>query len=100
MVILDKNKVKVGVGICPEFELNQAYYNNIFTGSQLKIKPVSKIDGGLNGEPHHLFVKGNYPVIPSDIIKAKVTSVPDSGLVRDGNDIFRNVAGSANENTF
>lgn len=100
MVILDKNKVKVGVGICPEFELNQAYYNNIFTGSQLKIKPVSKIDGGLNGEPHHLFVKGNYPVTPSDIIKAKVTSVPDSGLVRDGNDIFRNVAGSANENTF
>lgn len=101
MVILDDSKVKVGVGICPEFEMNQAYYNNIFSGSQLKVKPVSVIEGGLNGELHHIFVKGNYrPNNTSHIIKAKVTSVPDSGLVRDGNDIFRNVAGSANENTF
>jgi hypothetical protein len=26
------------VGICPEFEVNQSYYNNIFTGASLPIR--------------------------------------------------------------
>ena len=43
---------------------------------------------------------GVYTPKNSSFIKAKVTSVPDSGLIRDGNDIFRNIAGSPNENTF
>ena len=32
--------------------------------------------------------------------KAKIISVPDSGLVRDGSTVFRNIAGSPNDITF
>lgn len=101
LVLINKSKIKVGVGICPEYEMNQAYFNNLFTGNQLRIKQVSRIKGGLNQDPNHIYVKGRYPISNDEYpLKAKVISVPDGGLIRDGNDIFRNIAGSPNENTF
>jgi hypothetical protein len=82
--------------------LNQAYFNNLFTGNYLKLKQVTDDKDSLGGEPNHVFIRkeGIYASKNSSFIKAKVTSVPDSGLIRDGNDIFRNIAGSPNENTF
>lgn len=99
---LKNDNVKTSIGICPEFELNQAYFNNLFTGNYLKLKQVTDDKDSLGGEPNHVFIrnKGIYASKNSSFIKAKVTSVPDSGLIRDGNDIFRNIAGSPNENTF
>jgi len=103
LMLLGNNHTKTSVGICPEFEMNQAYYNNIFTGGVLKLRQVTSNEFSLGGEQNHIFINtsGKYTLTNSTpFIKAKVTSVPDSGLVRDGNNIFRNVAGSANENTF
>ena len=103
LMLLGENHTKTSVGICPEFEMNQAYYNNIFTGGVLKLRQVTSNEFSLGGEQNHIFINtsGKYTLTNSTpFIKAKVTSVPDSGLVRDGNNIFRNVAGSANENTF
>ena len=99
---LKNDNVKTSIGICPEFELNQAYFNNLFTGNYLKLKQVTDDKNSLGGEPNHVFIRkgGIYASKNSSFIKAKVTSVPDSGLIRDGNDIFRNIAGSPNENTF
>ena len=101
-IVLADTKVRVGVGICPEFELNQAYYNNIFTGNLLNTKIVAQISGGLNGVPHHIFADPNdYKVSKNKyMMKAKVATVVESGLLRDGSAIFRNVAGSQSENTF
>ena len=31
-------------GFCPEFELNQPYYNNLFTGQKLVCKPLSAVN--------------------------------------------------------
>jgi hypothetical protein len=103
LMLLGNNHTKTSVGICPEFEMNQAYYNNIFTGGTLKLKQVTSDEFSLGGEQNHIFInnKGKYThTNAAPFIKAKVASVPDSGLLRDGNNIFRNVAGSANENTF
>lgn len=103
LMLLGNNHTKTSVGICPEFEMNQAYYNNIFTGGTLKLKQVTSNEFSLGGEQNHIFInnKGKYThTNAAPFIKAKVASVPDSGLLKDGNNIFRNVAGSANENTF
>lgn len=99
---LRKENVKTSVGICPEFELNQPYYNNLFTGSYLRIKQVTDNEKSLGGEDHHVYINtsGIYNIKQSGLQRAKIVSVPDSGLIRDNGEIFRNIAGSPNENTF
>lgn len=103
LLALKDDNVKTRIGICPEYELNQPYYNNLFTGGYLKVKQVTDDKNSLGGEPHHVYInnKGIYTEKQGNIFnKAKVISVPDSGLIRDNNEIFRNIAGSPNENTF
>jgi hypothetical protein len=38
LITLQDNQVDTEIGICPEFELNQAYYNNIFINNTLNLK--------------------------------------------------------------
>ena len=103
LITLNDANVRTRVGICPEYELNQAHFNNIFTGGYLKIKQVTDDKNNLGGENHHIFInsKGHYTINEQNsLTKAKVVSVPDSGLIRDENEIFKNIAGSPHEPSF
>lgn len=103
LLALKDENVKTRIGICPEYELNQPYYNNLFTGGYLKVKQVTDDKDNLGGEPHHVYIntKGIYKVKATNAFnQAKVVSVPDSGLIRDDNEIFRNIAGNPNDTTF
>jgi len=62
LLALKDDNVKTRIGICPEYELNQPYYNNLFTGGYLKVKQVTDDKNSLGGEPHHVYInnKGIY----------------------------------------
>jgi hypothetical protein len=100
LIEIDKSKATVSIGICPEYELNQTYFNNIFTGTNFSIKQQTA-EGELSGADNHMWMvksSGNdnkYVPSSSEFIESKIISVPDSGLVRDGSDIFRAKAGEA-----
>ena len=100
MIAIDESKAQTSVGLCPEFELNQAYYNNLFTGAYLTLKQQTT-EGTLGAETNHMHCTGDgIKPIAGAFTKAKIISVPDSGLVRDGSTVFRNIAGSPNDITF
>ena len=100
LIAIDESKAQTSVGLCPEFELNQAYYNNLFTGAYLTLKQQTT-EGTLGAETNHMHCTGDgIKPIAGAFTKAKIISVPDSGLVRDGSTVFRNIAGSPNDITF
>ena len=100
LVAVDENKAQTSVGLCPEFELNQAYYNNLFTGAYMTLRQETT-EGELKAESNHMHCTGgDIRGISGSYTKAKVISVPDSGLVRDGTTMFRNIAGNPNELTY
>ena len=100
LVSVDASKAQTSVGLCPEFELNQAYFNNLFTGAYMTLKQQT-VEGTLGAETNHMHCTGNNIKATSGAFtKAKVVSVPDSGLIRDGSTVFRNIAGSPNDITF
>jgi hypothetical protein len=100
LVTVDDSKAQTSVGLCPEFELNQAYYNNLFTGAYMTLRQETA-EGELRAESNHMHCTGTrVQSTAASYTKAKVISVPDSGLVRDGTTMFRNIAGNPNELTF
>ena len=100
LVSVDASKYQTSVGLCPEFELNQAYYNNLFTGAYMTVKQQTA-EGTLGAESNHMHCTGD-TIKPTSgaFTKAKIVSVPDSGLVRDGSTLFRNIAGNPNDLSF
>ena len=66
--------------LCPEYELNQEYYNNIFTGQNLKIKTVT--DKTYLDPSQLKFRKFNYTNINykdnSDLYNSGIVSVPEN----------------------
>lgn len=100
LITLQDNQVNTEIGICPEFELNQAHFNNIFINNTLNLKQVTD-SKPLHGSSNHVYIDESYSSkVDSTYIPNKVSSVPDSGLLNDGNNIFRNIAGNQNENVF
>ena len=94
---LDKNKITTTIGICPEFELDQAYYNNLFTGSQMTVKTVTK-EKDLGVEENHIYLcKDQKSDSSAQTVAAKIISVADGTFVRDGKTLFRATAGTPNE---
>jgi len=55
LVYIDKNKASTTVALCPEYELNQPYFNNILTGTSLNIKQQTK-RGVLKGGENHMYI--------------------------------------------
>ena len=102
IINVDANKFKAHVAICPEYELNQAYYNNLFTGSKMTVKQVTGDDDKyLHRDCNHFYAPENlYKTSSKNYTQAKVISVPDSGLVRDGNDVFKAISGGSSDIKF
>lgn len=98
LITLDKNKAQTSVGLCPEYEMNQAYYNTIFTGNKMVVKQDTT-ESTLFAEDNHMYTN-SYEKSGNSLSSAKVISVPDNGIVRDGNTVFKNIAGTPEELRF
>ena len=94
-------KSKSGVILCPEFETNQAYYNQLFTGTDYPIKyselQQSTIYNPIGNE--RFYVTGNYSEGPTEqYTSAKLVSVTEEvPTVAIGEQVFRGVCGMAEE---
>lgn len=88
--------------ICPEYELNQLYYNSIFTGGQFDIKKVASTT--LVSKDRHFFTTWPDSLTledTSNIDSANIISVPDSApAIRNNEFTFRAKAGDPEDIKF
>ena len=90
---LDSGKGEASIALCPEYELDQGYFNNLFTGAYMTVKQETS-EANLNAENNHFYISSDtFKGVSSHVTNAKVISIPDGTLVRDGNTIFRGIAG-------
>lgn len=89
--------------ICPEFEVDQGFYNNYFTGNDLIVKPIT---GELNlcVEDRHFYSNWNNSLTytaKETYLSCNIVSVPDNvPAIRANNFTFRSRAGNAEDITY
>lgn len=101
LIQVNDNKYSVSVGFAPEYELNQPYYNNFFTGDKMIIRQETA-KGSLLAASNHIYQLDNtsYTWENNSTMQAKVISIPDGTNVTDGSTKFKGVAGAAEELKF
>ena len=107
IIIKDPNKVKVQGILCPDYEVDQAYYNSIFTGNRHKIGLTNtQCSNGLMGhtsnyftnDHRHFYVPSYYDMNIRNSYDFKIIGVPDDvTLTGIDNMKFRSRAGFAEE---
>ena len=107
IIIKDPTKVKVQAILCPDYEVNQAYYNSIFTGNTHKIKLtqaqcinalIGHSSNYFTNNYRHFYVPGYYDTDVKTSHDFKIIGVPDDvNLVGIGKLKFRSRAGYAEE---
>ena len=107
IIIKDPSKVKVQGILCPDYEVNQAYYNSIFTGNTHRIGLTNmQSTNGLMGHSsnyftnnkRHFYIPSYYDMGIRNAYDFKIVGVPDdTTLVGIDNLKFRSRAGSAEE---
>ena len=107
IIIKDPTKVKVQAILCPDYEVNQPYYNQIFTGNthtiQLTVSQNINAKSGLssnyfNNDDRHFYVPNYYDMNVVNSYNFKIIGVPDDCPVAGIGDLkFRARAGNAEE---
>ena len=102
MHTLSANQVRQDSAICPEYDINYPYLNNLFTGSDFIVKRsrYSPENTFLTMDRNHFCAEQeNYKVQDDTSSKSvKILGVPDNTkLVAIGNNKFRGCAGEAGE---
>lgn len=110
IIIKDPSKVQIQGIICPDYEVDQAYYNQIFTGNKHIIRysisqGVNNVNASTNYDSNYFSNKGRHFYHPayydSSITKsviAKIVGVPDNTKAIGIEDIlYRSRAGAAEE---
>ena len=107
IIIKDKTKVKVQGILCPDYEVNQGYFNSIFTGNQHMIQLTNaQCSNGLIGHTsnyftndyRHFYVPDYYDMNIRNSYKFKIIGVPDDVTLTGIDDMkFRSRAGTAEE---
>lgn len=108
IIIKDSTKNKVNAIICPDYTVNQAYYNQIFTGNEHYITTDYRQSSVIDAESGECFFTNNnrhfyidtYGHYKSNINKifAKVIGVPDNvACIGIDGQLFRSRAGEAEE---
>lgn len=107
IIIKDPSKVKVQAILCPDYEVNQAYYNSVFTGNTHTIGLTnSQCINGLVGHSsnyfsnnyRHFYVPAYYDMSIRNTYDFKIIGVPDNiTLTGIDNLKFRSRAGYAEE---
>lgn len=103
----DSSKVKVQGILCPDYEINQAYYNQIFTGNKHTIQLTnSQCINGLAGRTsnyfsnnvNHFYVPDYYDANMHNFYNFKIVGVPDNTKLIGLDELkFRSRAGEAEE---
>ncbi len=97
---IDSDNIGVGnAAICPEFELKQSYFNQLFTGSQFPIKVVSRYNDKYFKQNNNYFYNLNNSVNDSsEYFTATITAVGDNvKIIKGKNILFSARAGEAEE---
>ena len=107
IIIKDSSKNKVQAILCPDFEVNQAYFNQLFTGNTHKIGlTISQSTNALMGHSsnyftnngRHFFLNSYYDMGNRSHYNLPIISVPDNTkCVGLNNYKFRSRAGYAEE---
>ena len=96
------SSVTIGVGnaaLCPEFELKQAYFNQLFTGSQFPIKVISRYSNKYFNQNNNYFYNLNSDIDnTSTYLTSTITAVGDNvKIIKGKNILFAARAGEAEE---
>lgn len=107
LIIKDSSKVKVQAILCPDYEVNPDYYNQIFTGNKHLIGlAISQSTNGLVGHSsnyftnkgRHFYLNSYYDMNIRNSYNLPIISVPDDVKCVGLNDYkFRSRAGMAEE---
>lgn len=102
-IIITKAADQERAAICPEFELDQAYYNNYFTGSDFIARPVTdQLD--LCVENRHFYSNWNNSMkraAETNYTFCNIIGVPDNvPAIRHNEFTFRSRAGNAEDITY
>ena len=107
IIIKDSSKNEVQCIICPDYTINQAYYNQIFTGNEHLIETDSRQsltveafsrESYFTNKNRHFYIDQYTNVTSKSSIRAKIVSVPDNIVCTGIEDIiFRSRAGEAEE---
>ena len=103
----DPSKVKVQAIICPDYSVNQAYFNQIFTGNHHVIQlTATQSVNGLSGhssnyfsnDKRHFYIPHYYDMNVRNQYNFKIIGVPDNVKLVGLDDLkFRSRAGEAEE---
>lgn len=107
LIIKDPTKVKVQAILCPDYEVNQAYYNSIFTGNKHKIGLTNtQSKNGQAGhssnyftnKDRHFYIPDYYDMNIRNSYDFKIIGVPDDVTLTGIDNLkFRSRAGAAEE---
>ena len=107
IIIKDSLKNDVQCIICPDYTINQAYYNQIFTGNEhlietdfrqsMTVEAFSR-ESYFTNKNRHFYIDQYTNVTTKSSIRAKLIGVPDNVVCTGIDDIlFRSRAGEAEE---
>lgn len=107
VIISDPKYNKVGAILCPDYEVNQPFFNQIFTGNTHVIKStttqsINRVQGFssdfFSNEENHFYIPGYFDNASRTEYTCQVQGVPDDiPLVGIGKEKFRSRAGFAEE---
>lgn len=107
IIIKDKNHNNIEAIICPDYTINQPYYNQIFTGNEHIVRTT--ISQGINiltgydqnyfsNDDRHFYMPSYFDIHQSKLYTCKIKGVPDNVKAIGLDDkIFRSRAGEAEE---
>jgi hypothetical protein len=108
IIIKDDSKNDIHAILCPEYTVNQPYYNQVFTGNEhlieTDVRQSNTVDGFsgehfFENEDRHFYISGYLNKNDNNtVVTSKVIAVPDNTpCIGVDNVIFRSRAGEAEE---
>ena len=100
---LGDSSVELYTGLCPEFELRQPYFNNLFTGTEFPISVAKTIDehqliGDNTEDSEQFYYTSSSNGDNTQLSTVSITAVADNiEAIRSNNYTFRARAGQAEE---
>lgn len=100
---LSQNSIKKGfAALCPEYELDQGFFNNYFTGTKLKFEPKYFVENEYFNQdykyPYHYYL--DTPVYNNDakLLEGNIIGVPDNTpYISNKEELYSAMAGSSSD---
>ena len=102
---ISQNSIKVGqAALCPEYELDQGYFNNFFTGSKLKLETKYSIENNYFNQDskykyHYYLDKPKYNE-DKKLLESYIVGVPDNTkYISNKEELYSSMAGDVADPT-